>query len=664
MAAYLDGIAIINQEHQVVEANERFAEMLGYTPKEILNLHTWDWDAVMTETEIRTNFMDITKTNTVFETRHRRKDGTIFDVEVSASGTKVGDEALVFTINRDITERKRVEEELRKHREHLEELVEERTAELIKSNQKLQQEIIERKRVEIELQQAKEAAEAANRLKSEFLANMSHDIRTPLNAVLGFAEILKERLRGFPQYQDYLNRIMDGGRTLLHLIDDILDLSRIEVGRLDIRPETVNLPAVLTEIQHMFSSKARAKGIDLSLYISPDSPTTVLLDGNRLRQILVNLVGNAIKFTENGSVTLEVTNVTNVEDNELQSSMVTLQFSIGDTGIGIPEEDQERIFEAFQQHDPRSSGGTGLGLAITKRLVELMHGTITVESAVNKGTLFRVLLPATGIAVHEEEGSAREPREHTQFHGATVLLAEDNASSRDVVRAYVAPHDLRLIEAENGQEALQMLKHFHPDLILMDIHMPVMDGYTAAQKIRNLKSEIRNLPIVALTAYAIKEQKEKYQDLYDAYLIKPISKTELLATLAEFLPHTKTALKEENPTPGSSQEENAGKMPVSPGSSMFEDLKNYAAQTGTFPQALLNKLQIELLPRHKEISELMSMDGMIEFAKAVIVVGDAFTIPPLKYYGEELLHYIKVFDVINMKRLLALFPEIVEIING
>ncbi len=586
------------------------------------------------------------------------------------------------------TQRKRAEEALQQYHEHLEELVEKRTAEL-------QQEIEDRKRTEVELRHAKEAAleamqtaEAANTLKSEFLANMSHDIRTPLNAVLGFAEILKDRLRGFPQYHSFLNGIMDGGRTLLYLINDILDLSRIEAGRLEIRPEAVNLPAMLTEIQHMFASKVSSKGIEFILHISPDSPTTVLLDGNRLRQILVNLVGNAVKFTEKGSVTLRIEVCS--EARSLRSAVVKrgkkerhsedsmphyehILFEVEDTGMGIPQDEQERMFEAFQQHDSHSPGGTGLGLAITKRLVELMQGAISIESTVNEGTLFRVRLPATEIADRERDGRADTPGEQIHFHGATVLLAEDVASNRAIIREYVAASDLHLIEAEDGRKALQILTFpsregvgvsSQPDLILMDIRMPVMDGYTAAQKIRNLKSEIRHIPIVALTAYAIKEQKEQYQDLYDAYLNKPISKHELIAALAEFLPHTKVPREDGKPTPNPSQERNTGgETSALPGDGILEALKDYAAQTGKFPQALLDTLHTEFLPEHKELSVVMSADGIIAFAEAVITVGDAFTIPPLKHYGEKLLHYTKVFDIINMKRLLGQFPKIVEIIS-
>ncbi len=573
----------------------------------------------------------------------------------------------------DITERRRTEEELKKYRDHLEELVKERTA-------ALQQEIEERKRTEVELQQAKEAAlealqvaEAANKLKSEFLANMSHDIRTPMNAVLGFSEILKERLQDLPQYHTYLDGIMTGGRTLLYLIDDILDLSRIEAGQLDIQPKAVKLPAILNEIQQMFLSKVNAKGLAFTLHISPDTPDAMLLDGNRLYQILMNLVGNAVKFTEKGEVSLRVCELNELnelpETQKLKNSK-TLLFEVRDTGIGIPEGDQERIFEAFQQHGPRSSGGTGLGLAITKRLVELMHGSISVESTANEGTLFRVLLPATRTVVSEAAMAAEKDIKQIHFHGATILLVEDNAPNREVVRAYAASYDLHLIEAENGQEALRILTFpsrdgpgvsSPPDLILMDIHMPVMNGYVTAQKIRNPKSEIRNIPIVALTAYAIKEQKEKYQDLFDAYLSKPVSKTALITTLAEFLPHTESPVKKgAEPTPDPSQEGNVGRMPVGQGG-ILADLNAYVAHTKTLPQALRDTLQDELLPWYKEASTVMEIDNLIAFAETVMTRGDTFTIPPLKQYGEELLQSVKTFHIINMKRCLHLFPEIVEI---
>jgi len=583
------------------------------------------------------------------------------------------------------------------------------------------EDITERKRAEEELQKAKEAADAANRAKSAFLANMSHDIRTPMNAILGFSEILKEQLHDTPKYQGYLDQIISGGHTLLRLIDDILDLSKIEAGHLNIWPEAVNLYAVISELHYMFSLKAREKEASFKLteqsfkelrdenipedilktlkplenreilveeefldvikkqigeeqtvryktlilkhakkelqfdsHIEPDIPPAVLLDGTRLRQILVNLTGNAVKFTQAGSITVSLQNVT----KKPAGDTVDLLFEVRDTGIGIPQEDQQRIFDPFQQHT-RSFGGTGLGLSITKRLVELMKGTISFESTVNKGSVFKVFFPGISVVTTEEEGSAEKDYEikDIQFYGATILLVEDVESNRALLRDYLAHRNLRLIEAENGREAIQKLKQLRPDLILMDIHMPVMGGYQATQLIKT-DQELQTIPVVALTAYVTKDQREQLQTIYDAYLTKPISKNDLIATLAQFLPYTNPPLE------GGQGGIAAGETPTLPGDRILEEMKDYAAQAGTFSQELLDKLHIELVPWHKDVNELMSADDIIDFSEAAIIVGDSFQLPPLKHYGEELLSNIKVFDIAHVKNLLALFPDIVEIIVG
>jgi CheY-like chemotaxis protein len=235
------------------------------------------------------------------------------------------------------------------------------------------------------------------------------------------------------------------------------------------------------------------------------------------------------------------------------------------------------------------------------------------------------------------------------------------------MRDYLASYDLRLIEVENGQKAIESVKQTRPDLILMDIQMPVMDGYQAAQ-ILKIDQDLRTIPVVALTAYAMKEQREQYQELFDDYLSKPIVQNDLIATLAKFLPHTEIPVKKsEEPTPKlsegkpPSQEGNTGRMPVGQ-DEILDEVTTYMAQTNASPQALLNILQNELLPWHKKASEVMAIDNLVAFAESIIAIDDSFSIPPLKHYGEELLLSVTTFNILKMKRLLALFPDIVEII--
>jgi len=286
------------------------------------------------------------------------------------------------------------------------------------------QNITERKIVQQRLVESKEIAEMANKAKSEFLANMSHEIRTPMNAILGFVELLQDHVIE-PKYASYLKGVSIAGKNLLQLINDILDLSKIEAGQMDVQFEPVNLYTLCDELRQIFAVKMQERNLPLDIVINPDVPSSLVLDETRLRQILFNLTGNAFKFTEKGSVSILVDMGVYGDDN----SKIALYIEVRDTGIGIPQDQQERIFEAFRQQEGQSTrrfGGTGLGLAITKRLVEMLKGTITVESTVSKGSSFKVFLPDVVIgsgslslspspAWNDEEGD---------FHGATILVVD------------------------------------------------------------------------------------------------------------------------------------------------------------------------------------------------------------------------------------------------
>ncbi len=622
------GVTITDANRKILYTNLAEAETHGYTREELVNKDV----RIFSPEEYWQNInFDQLDHHWERESVNIRKDGSTFPVHSIStpvrdeSGNPIG----IITISEDITERKQAE---------------------------------------MELKNAKDAAEAANRVKSEFLANMSHEIRTPMNAVLGFSEILKEQLRDFPEYGEYLNGIVNSGNNLLRLINDILDLSKIEAGRLEIRPETVHLKTIFDEIQSIFSLKTREKGVQLQTHIDANIPAIVLIDGTRLRQILFNLVGNAVKFTHKGSISVLLTTVVK---ERAESKTLDLLVEVRDTGIGIPPEIRQRIFELFHQQNPQYFGGTGLGLTIARRLVVMMNGTISVESTVDEGTVFQVSLP--GVSVVNAEEVIIEEKETfdmpIHFNGATILLVEDNASNKDVVRTYVSPYNLRLIEAENGQEAIRVLKQTRPDLILMDIQMPVMDGDEVTKIIKG-DQNLREIPVVALTAYAMKEQREQFQELFDAYLSKPIFKAELIATFAKFLPHTTLSAKEEgeiaqyavtDTLPG---EHGASAFPGIEQRGILEDLETYSAHTETFPKEFLDTFHDDLLPKYREISEVMSIDEIIEFAEALIAAGGSFTIPPLKKYGDELLRRIKVFDITNVKHLLTQFSNIVEIIRG
>jgi signal transduction histidine kinase/CheY-like chemotaxis protein len=412
------------------------------------------------------------------------------------------------------------------------------TVAIIIENSKLmrnQEETIEAKT--IELKKALVSAEEATKAKSEFLANMSHEIRTPLNAVLGFAQILKS-MELDPKKARFIDNIHTSGKALLDLINDILDISKIEAGKLNLHYSAVSIVSLFNEIQAVFEEKITNKGLQFVVETSGEFPEALILDEIRLRQILINLLGNAVKFTDMGHIRLSA----GTRSLDSSTSQVDLIITVEDTGVGIPPDQKNKIFGTFEQASRQKNakhGGTGLGLAITRRLVKLMGGEISVESEEGKGSSFSVILhnvELTAIETLSDKSSSSVDFDLISFERATILIADDIECNREMLATYLAPYDFDFIHAENGHQAIEKTTEHHPDLILLDMKMPGMDGYEASHILNNTPG-LKDIPVIAVTASALKQDEEVISKLCNGYLRKPTSKADLIAELIRFLPH-------------------------------------------------------------------------------------------------------------------------------